>query len=245
MSVDVSREGLLFTSKHAGYWKGQRIDLTFPYSSDPGAMNQGRPADVVRVQEQPGKRFAIAVHFPVVKADGTTDLKSELASLPPGVSSTAGATSRKYQSVILAVEPDGDVADLMRSVLGKDGYTVIVVPTAKEAVEIMRTTVPSAFLAHEKVGTVALNVAGDEETSGHELSLLIKKDMRLRDVPVILFARDVKKDDYSASRHLGAVIRIATPFEPERLQQVVRLVAPPPLNSTPYGTRVGYVERSL
>ena len=34
--------------------------------------------------------------------------------------------------------------------------------------------------------------------------------------------------DYATSHQLGAVVCMAKPFKPERLQQVVRLVAPPP-----------------
>src|SRR6202789_467473 len=41
-SVDVSRFGLLFTAARAGYWKGQRIDVVFPYSSAAAALNSAQ-----------------------------------------------------------------------------------------------------------------------------------------------------------------------------------------------------------
>jgi CheY-like chemotaxis protein len=40
--------------------------------------------------------------------------------------------------------------------------------------------------------------------------------------------RSAQPADYATSHQLGAVVCMAKPFKPERLQQVVRLVAPPP-----------------
>ncbi|MGC1998306.1 MAG: PilZ domain-containing protein, partial [Candidatus Acidiferrales bacterium] len=59
-SIDVSRDGLLFTAARTGYWKGQRLEVTFPYSSAAAALNTPQPAEIVRVVEQDG-HFAIAV----------------------------------------------------------------------------------------------------------------------------------------------------------------------------------------
>src|SRR3984885_15876377 len=54
MSVDVSRDGLLFTAKRAGYWKGQQLNVTFPFSTAAAALNTPQLADIVRVSEHPG-----------------------------------------------------------------------------------------------------------------------------------------------------------------------------------------------
>src|SRR5579862_6947810 len=61
-SIDVSRDGLLFTAARAGYWKGQRLEVTFPYSTAAAALNTAQQAEIVRVGEQDG-RYAIAVQF--------------------------------------------------------------------------------------------------------------------------------------------------------------------------------------
>ncbi|MGA2846837.1 MAG: hypothetical protein ABSF68_15605, partial [Candidatus Acidiferrales bacterium] len=37
-SIDVSRDGLLFTATGRGYWKGQILDVTFPYSNAAAAL---------------------------------------------------------------------------------------------------------------------------------------------------------------------------------------------------------------
>src|SRR5271163_3894194 len=76
MSIDVSRDGLLFTAKHAGYWKGQQLDVTFPYSTAAAALNTAQTADIVRVTEQPGGKFSVAVQFLAAKSEARSDRKS-------------------------------------------------------------------------------------------------------------------------------------------------------------------------
>ncbi|MGC1106971.1 MAG: hypothetical protein WA876_10560, partial [Candidatus Acidiferrales bacterium] len=45
--------------------------------------------------------------------------------------------------------------------------------------------------------------------------------------------RNATPADYAASREFGAVVCMAKPFNPERMLQVVRLLAPSPLSSAP------------
>jgi DNA-binding response OmpR family regulator len=155
-----------------------------------------------------------------------------------GAPGSATATHTKAQSVVLIVEADPKTADIMRNVLSNDGYTVIIVPTAQQALEILKTTVPAVFLA-EVEGT---------DMTGHDLCLIIKRNDRLQRVPVILLTKSAQPADYSASHQLGAVVCMAKPFKPERLLHVVRLVAPPPSLKSAYGSARaanGTVERAL
>jgi len=235
-SVDVSRFGLLFTAARAGYWKGQRIDVVFPYSSAAAHLNTAQHAEIVRVTEQNGQ-YAIAVQFIENKNSMAVSPKSSDPALADAPGSLT-ATHTKQQSVVLAVESDAKTADLMRNALSGDGYTVIIVPTAQQALEILRTTVPVVFLAE---------VEGSD-MSGHDLCAIIKRNDRLQRVPVILLTKSAQPADYSASHQLGAVVCMAKPFKPERLLHVVRLVAPPPALRSAYGTARasnGTVERSL
>jgi CheY-like chemotaxis protein len=240
MSIDVSRDGLLFTAKHAGYWKGQQLDVTFPYSTAAAALNTAQTADIVRVTEQPGGKFSVAVQFLAAKSEAKGDRKSATGpAMDAGVSGNGTPAMEKAQSVVLAVEPDTRTAEIMRNMLMQDGYTVIIVPSAKEALEVLRTTVPAVFIAEVEA----------TDMSGHDLCLIIKRNERLAQVPVILLTRSAQPADYSASHQLGAVVCMAKPFQPERLQHVVRLVAPPPTMKSVYGaSRSGIssnIERSL
>jgi DNA-binding response OmpR family regulator len=137
--------------------------------------------------------------------------------------------------MVLIVEPDRRTAEMMRGMLEQDGYKVVTVPTAEQALSILRTTVPVAFIAE---------VEGSD-MSGQDLCLIIKRNERLQRVPVILLTRSAQPADYSASHQLGAVVCMAKPFQPERLQHVVRLVAPPPSLRNAYSGSRGGLTRGL
>src|SRR6202044_4266311 len=66
-SIDVSRDGLLFTAARGGYWKGQVLDIVFPYSSAAAAFNSPQRAEVVRVTEQGAGQHGIAGQFSAPK----------------------------------------------------------------------------------------------------------------------------------------------------------------------------------
>jgi CheY-like chemotaxis protein len=232
-SVDVSRDGLLVTSARAGYWKGQRLEVVFPYSTAAAALNSSQPAEVVRVVEQDG-RYAVALQFINTKSDAAAKVDPAVAD----VHVAGNAMHAKQQSVVLAVESDPKTAEIMRNILSNDGYTVIIVPTAQQALDILRNTVPVVFLAEVEA----------KDMSGHDLCLIIKRNDRLQRVPVILLTKSAQPADYSASHQLGAVVCMAKPFKPERLLHVVRLVAPPPTARSAYGASryaSGTVERSI
>jgi CheY-like chemotaxis protein len=255
-SVDVSRDGLLFTSARAGYWKGQQLEVMFPYSTAAGALNTPQTAEVVRVESAAGGQHGVAVHFNAAKADARSEKKvasngvkaadpfadgarahSAATSSTVEASRAAASSAAKQNSVVLAVESDQRTADMMRNILQSDGYTVIIVSNAQAALEVLRTTVPAVFLAE---------VEG-EDMSGHDLCLIIKRNDRLQRVPVILLTRSAQPSDYSASHQMGAVVCMAKPFKPERLLHVVRLVAPPPSQRSVYGARLAgaAIERTL
>lgn len=226
MTVDVSRDGLLILANRGGYWKGQQLSVTFPYSSAASAMNQSQLAEVVRVTQNPGGKFSLGVHFLSARAEARGERKTGSSSntSASGANATGNAQERQ-QSVVLAIEPDARGAETMRSLLQQDGYTVITVATAQEALEILKSTVPAVFIAEVEC----------EDMSGQDLCLIIKRNERLQRVPVILLTRSAQPADYTASHDLGAVVCMAKPFKSERLQHVVRLVAPPPALSSAYG----------
>ena len=225
MSVDVSRDGLLFVTSRKTYQKGQHLQIVFPYSAAAAAISAPQSADIVRVADMPDGKVGVAVAF---KDSGFASKKDESATTKPASS----------QNVVLAVEPDARQAEMIRNLLAQDGYTVMAVPTAKQALEILRTVVPAVFLAEVEA----------QDMSGHDLCLIIKRNERLQHVPVILLTRSAQPADYSASHSLGAVICMAKPFKPERLQHVIRLVAPPPrMGGSSYSAapRMATVERSI
>jgi len=229
-SVDVSRDGLLFNTGRS-YAQGQSVEITFPYSAATTALNKPEPAEVVRVTEQAAGRFAVAIQFVAAKS------ASARASSAHGLSagSSAQSSHSTQQVVVLAVESDPRTAEVMRGTLQQDGYTVIVVPNANEALEVLKNTIPAVFLAEVEA----------KDMSGHDLCLIVKRNERLQRVPVILLTRSAQPADYAASHQLGAVVCMAKPFKPERLLHVVRLVAPPPQQKGAYARTSNSVERAF
>jgi CheY-like chemotaxis protein len=236
MTVDVSRDGLLFTSNHRDYSKGQTLNITFPYSKTQTAMDQPQKADVVRVIQHADGKYGVAVQFQAAKLGAKLEetTGSRYSRNNPVAPVQAGLSG---ESLVLVVEPDAHTGTILRNMLEQDGYKVMIVPTAEEALSILRTTVPVAFIAE---------VEGSD-MSGQDLCLIIKRNERLQRVPVILLTRSAQPADYTASHQMGAVICMAKPFKPERLQHVIRLVAPPPTVRSAYsGTRaMGGVMRNL
>jgi CheY-like chemotaxis protein len=232
MTADVSRDGLLFMANRKGYWKGQALHVTFPFSTDAGAINKAQPAQVVRVTEMVGAKSAVAVQFEAAAVLAKDADKSGNFSVG------GGGQPHAKQAMVLVVESDVRTAETMRNLLQQDGYAVVIVPTAQEALDVLRTSVPAVFIAEVEA----------QDMSGHDLCLIIKRNERLQRVPVILLTRAAQPADYTASHQLGAVVCMAKPFQPDRLLHVVRLVAPPPSMKSVYGAPRGMasaVERAL
>ena len=57
------REGCYFASADSRFIPHSRLFVTFPYSAEPGALNRDYLAEIVRVDNLPGGRTGIAVHF--------------------------------------------------------------------------------------------------------------------------------------------------------------------------------------
>ena len=228
-TVDVSRDGLLFLSRYKSYESGQLLDVTFPYSDARGALNSSQPAEVVRVVAQPHGKVHVAVHFLSCKLDGATaDEKKERRAKPTSYFSgvlTKEASTEQKTPVVLLLESDSGQADGIRSLFEQEGYTLMVVGTGKEALDFLNENFPDVLIAAKEIADVSIE----------ELCRNIKGSDRLARVPVILTHTSKKPENHAESHRLGAVACIAKPLESGRLQQVVRLVAPPPASRGAYG----------
>jgi hypothetical protein len=61
VSINASKEGILFKTRRTIYYPGMRVFVTFPYSSPHDPMNCEYVAQVVRVDKLPNERFGVAV----------------------------------------------------------------------------------------------------------------------------------------------------------------------------------------
>lgn len=247
MTVDVSRDGILFSTTRTDLNKGMALGVTFPFSTAPTALNAEQPAEVVRILDLGGGQIGVAVQFTRTQQRAA----AAIASSGPGSrekSNVHGASNSAkgeaipagaHRPIVLVVEDDRRAQEQLKALLTPEGYDVFVVRTGTEALDILRTTIPACFIADIEA----------EGTNGYDLCLIIKNSDRLARVPVVLVTRSGQPADYAASRDFGAVVCMAKPFQPERMLQVVRLVAPSPFapaQKTGYGSRDNIViERVL
>jgi len=217
-SIDVTRDGILFATDRGGYWVDQPIEVTFPYSDRPGEIHEARKGKIVRCLLLPGLRFGIGVKLrpPGMAANGNGNGHGSGWPFP--------ATPYPDQVRVLGVESDSEAAQAMKGVLEQDGYHVVFVADAREALDVLRHETPDVILAE----------AEGAEISGKDLCAIVKTSDRLKHVPVILLTNSALPSDYAASRALGATLCMTRPCKPMRLQTAVHLVAPPPSQRSVY-----------
>lgn len=247
MSIDVSRDGILFSTARRDFWKGMSLGVTFPFSNAPGALNSEEPAEVVRTIDFPDNKLGVAIQFRRMQQRAAAAIavtgpgSKEKSSIHGASSSAKGAPVRSTQTrpIVLVVDSDPLSQEQLKSLLTPEGYDVFVVSTGKAALDILRTTVPACFIAEVESG----------DTSGYDLCLIIKNSERLSRVPVVLVTRNAQPEDYAASHNFGAVVCMAKPFKPDRMLQVVRLVAPVPKQDQPAynnsASDISVIERNL
>ena len=123
---------------------------------------------------------------------------------------------------VLGIASDARSAQAMTSALERDGYHVLFVATAGQALDVLRSETPDVLVAESEGG----------EFSGLDLCAIVKTSDRLRHIPVILLTRSAMPSDYSASRELGAIMCMKKPCAPAQVQRAVPMVAPPPAEQT-------------
>ncbi|MGC1685511.1 MAG: response regulator [Candidatus Acidiferrales bacterium] len=214
-TIDASRDGLLVKTSRGAYWQGQIIDITVPYNGVPDPMNPPQRARVVRhMLLENHLYYGLAVQFQKTM----------------GITAEGVLVSGSIQTLVrvLSVEPDARAAGMIRDLLEADGYQVMNVTSSKEALEVLSTDTPDVLLA----------VAESGEISGQDLCAIVKKNSRLQHIPVILLMHSARPADYLSCHEVGAVVCMALPCPPGKLQHAVRLVAPPPALNSNYNGKV-------
>jgi len=214
-SLDVSRDGLLLSTSRGGYSVGQRLHVSCPYWRAPTAINIPRNAQVIRNVLLPNYTYALALQF------------------MPGICEESSwnnsASPFPNQVRVLCVESDSTAARALCAILEKDGYHVVAVSTAKEALDILSSEAPDVILAEAE--------CEGQEISGKDLCAIVKTCPRLQHIPVILLTSSALPSDYATSHQIGAVVCMTIPCRPERVRNAIHLVAPPPALCSVYSAR--------
>ena len=212
-SLDISRDGVLLSTARGGYWAGQALEVTCPFWSLPDGINASRKAKVLRSVLTPTFSYAVAVEF-----DRPYDESS---------SGVWAATPYPNQVRVLGVESDPRIAKAMKALLEQDGYHVLYVSTAAQALDLLRSETPHVLVAEVEGG----------EISGLDLCAIVKTTERLQHIPVILLTSGAMPSDYSAGHHLGAIVCMKKPCKAGQLRRVVHMIVAPPSEQTVYSGR--------
>jgi CheY-like chemotaxis protein len=230
-TMDVSRNGFLFASARADFAPGMTVAVTFPYSNSPAAVQAERPGRVVRARETADGHFAVAIAFEpserALRVDASAaaglerafDLASAndiSAAAPTSKGANLAQESEAERPLVIIVDSDSGVRDLLRSFLDEQGYEVMALQSARQAHALLDQMLPALVIAE---------IEG-HDMPGYDLCARIKSTERLREVPVVLTTQSAYPSDYSNAHSLGAIVCIAKPFRMERIQHVVKLLAP-------------------
>lgn len=222
MTVDVSREGVLFESSHQNYTAGEEVAIVFPYAPASWEPVKEQRGQVVRVARASEKRFSIAVAF----LEGTphyeiVDSQGRSLGQPPEVEKPA--STRNQRPLILVVDEDPRVRLLLRTQLEADGYTVEAVADPTMAVTLLRHRSPVTLICEAEAfpGSVP-----DGEMSGYDLCVIVRRNPKYSCMPVILTTRTGMPSDFATAHALGATVCVAKPYDLDRVANLVRMLAP-------------------
>lgn len=222
MTVDVSREGILFESSRQNYTAGQEVAIVFPYAPASWEPVKEQRGQVVRVARASEKRLTIAVAF----LEGTptyelVDAQGRSLAQPPEVEKPP--STRKQRPLILVVDEDPRVRLLLRTQLELDGYTVEAVADPTMAVTLMRHRSPATLICEAEAfpGSVP-----NGEMSGYDLCVIVRRNPKYSRMPVILTTRTGMPSDFATAHALGATVCVAKPYDLDRVANLVRMLAP-------------------
>ncbi|PYU15319.1 MAG: hypothetical protein DMG29_07240 [Acidobacteria bacterium] len=120
--------------------------------------------------------------------------------------------------VVLAVDDDPAVLRVIEALLTRNGYLVKTASSGGEALKILSQIVPAVLILDVMM----------PEVSGYDLCYLVKSEERLKKIPVIFLTARGAPQDFKTGQDVGGVIYMVKPFQPDRLLQVIQMVAPNP-----------------
>lgn len=115
---------------------------------------------------------------------------------------------------ILVVDDDPDIRDILKITLSEENYEVIEAQDGEEALKAIATKSPNLVLLDYKIPKV----------DGREVCRRVKKDILLRQLPIIMVTGKGDINDRVGGIDAGADDYIVKPFEPKELMARIRMV---------------------
>ncbi len=107
---------------------------------------------------------------------------------------------------ILVVDDEPDLLELVSFRLEKSGFRILYSPDAETALEILKTQLPDLILLDLLL----------PKLQGDELCKILKKDDRLKDIPVLIFTASIIRVPNNF-KSIGADDYLLKPFDAEEL----------------------------
>lgn len=115
---------------------------------------------------------------------------------------------------ILVVEDEGDIRELIRYNLVKEGFNVTLAETGERALAQLKNGRPDVILLDLML----------PEVSGMDICRRVRQSEELRDIPVVMVTARGEESDIVAGLELGADDYITKPFSPKVLLARIRAV---------------------
>jgi CheY-like chemotaxis protein len=115
---------------------------------------------------------------------------------------------------ILALEASSMVRKMLEMLLISEGFTVTTASDGVVGLEIARKISPDLILMDNSIAW------RNEE----QLLFLLRRDKRLRRIPIILLTSSIKGFDERLKKHVGVMVSIQKPFQPEELLNAIQQV---------------------
>lgn len=123
---------------------------------------------------------------------------------------------KEMQFTVFAVEDDAVTRRLIKAMFERNGYTIETAGTAEEALATLADMVPSLLILD-----VMLPGA-----SGFDLCREIKRNERLRHVPVVFLTGQNHPQDYKRGHESGAMMYVPKPLKEDSLMRVAGMLLP-------------------
>lgn len=113
---------------------------------------------------------------------------------------------------IFIVEDDLDLAEMLTTYFGAQGYDIATTPRGEEAVDLIREDLPDVIVLDIRLPDI----------DGYEVCRRLRSDRRTRHLPVIFLTERRERKDKLAGLQLGAVDYLTKPFDIQELRLRIR-----------------------
>ena len=116
--------------------------------------------------------------------------------------------------LVLAIDDSPVQLRMVQDLLTRKGYAVKTAASSEHALTLLESDVPAVIISDVTMPGM----------SGHELCRKLKRDLKLRKIPIVLLTGETSPKDFNQGKEAGAVLYIAKPFKPESQLNAVRML---------------------